>query len=292
MDYILIFNGLGNQMSQYALYLSKKAKGQKVDYLCRNTDHNGIELERLFGIDCRTTFSKWCMKRIRKFIITQKTFLGLQHIRHYFLQKGYSFYDEAGKYHLHTTALEEDKGIRFLHGGWHRQDYFSNVFDEVRKTYTFPPFTDARNIEIAKAAKAPNAVAIHIRKGDYMSKNLINFFGAVCSDAYYQNALSEIESRIADPHFYVFSNDVAEARRILGNRHATFIDWNKKKNSWQDMALMSQFHHIIIANSTFSWWAAWLGDADNKHVIRPPFFVHNDPSSDIFPETWQMVDNK
>lgn len=291
MDYILIFNGLGNQMSQYALYLAKKAKGQKVDYLCRNTDHNGIELERLFGINCRTSFTKWCMKRIRKRLVARKNFLGQQFIRRYFVKKGYSFYDEGGKYAVQEAVVKEANGIRFLHGGWHCPDYFRDIAEQVRQTYVFPPFTDERNLQIAEMAKAPNAVAVHIRKGDYMSKKLRHIFGAVCTDAYYENALAEIEKRIDAPHFYVFSNDIKAARKILGTRKATFIDWNKKRESWQDMALMSLFQHIIIANSTFSWWAAWLG-SPNKFVVRPPYFIHNNPSCDIFPKEWHMVGNE
>ena len=88
--------------------------------------------------------------------------------------------------------------------------------------------------------------------------------------------------------YYVFSNERKFAMNLFGNRNVVFVDWNTGEDSWADMALMSKFNNIIIANSTFSWWAAWIGP-NNKTVICPRFFVHGDANSDIFKPDWIKV---
>lgn len=291
MDIIMIFNGLGNQMSQYALYLAKRQAGQTVDYICYNSGHNGIELQRLFGINTQTSLRQFVLKKCLSILTTKRRSLLVSPLRRIFHLLGIRLYEENFNYCCQEAALKAGTGWRFLVGGWHHPQYFETYRQEILQAFSFPHFTDQRNVAIANNDKT-QAVAIHIRKGDYMDEHNYERYGAVCTDAYYENAICQIEKEVADPHFYIFSNDKAWAQKIIGSRKATFVDWNTGENSWQDMALMTLFPRLVIANSTFSWWAAWLGEQEQRIIYRPPFFVNNDPSSNIYPEQWTMVHNK
>lgn len=286
MNVIFVFNGLGNQMSQYALYLHKKALGQKVRCVFKNTAHNGIELNRLFGIDIdNSSFSSlykmlqllFSYMKCRSYLRGVKWILNKLHINGFIEEDDYSYNSEI---------LEERVGLNIYAGGWHHYKYIEPIGETIRELYKFPVIEDEANIEIIKAASLKNSVAIHIRRGDYLNGK----FGAVCNETYYKNSIQYIESLIDSPKYYVFSNDMEWSREFLKGKDAVFVDWNVKEDSWKDMALMKSFKKLIIANSTFSWWAGWLGH-DNL-VLCPPYFVGGEENSDIYPPEWVKIKNR
>lgn len=288
MEIIYVFNGLGNQMSQYALYLQKKALGQNVKCVFKDTAHNGIELKRLFGIETNDYSYKTLFNFLYKLNLSTHYLVLKSVLLFIFRIFGFNSYIENRNYVFQPTILREKRGFCLYIGGWHHYLYFDNIELEVRNTYRFPRFKKSENLEIAKAAKLENAVAIHIRKGDYMDKTNYPVFGSVCTDSYYQKAIERIESIVPSPIYYVFSNDMESANKVLVGRMVVYVNWNKGSDSWADMALMSRFKNIIIPNSTFSWWAAWLGRRD-KIVLCPRVFVNNDPSSDIYMPGWIRI---
>ncbi len=135
----------------------------------------------------------------------------------------------------------------------------------------------------------PQAVSIHVRRGDYVSEKHWKSLGCICQRSYYLMALSEIERKVNQPHYYVFSEDLDWVREHLPLTSATFVDWNKGEDSWQDMMLMSCCHHHIICNSTFSWWGAWLNPLSDKIVVAPKRWAEGRSSSDIDPKTLVTV---
>lgn len=288
MEVIYIFNGLGNQMSQYAFALRKKALGQNVKCVFKNTAHNGIELERLFNINTHNPYNA----NLLNFLYGLNLTIHLRTLKSFILYLlricDVKSYVERQNYAYRSDILGENKGVGLYIGGWHHYKYFNDIGDEIRTLYKFPDFKNAKNMEIAKAALLDNAVAIHIRRGDFMDEANYHVFGCVCTEEYYKKSLEKIEEIVQSPVYYVFSNDIGWAKELLSNRNAVFVDWNKGEHSWADMALMSKFKNIIIPNSTFSWWAAWLGCSD-KIVLCPPVFINNDPNSDIFLPEWIRV---
>jgi hypothetical protein len=98
-----------------------------------------------------------------------------------------------------------------------------------------------------------------------------------------------MESKVENPHFFVFSNDLVWVKENIFIKNVTYVDCNAGKNSWKDMYLMSLCQHNIIANSTFSWWGAWLNKNKNKIVISPKRFLNSDTTTDVYPDAWTTL---
>jgi len=190
----------------------------------------------------------------------------------------------------------------YLSGYWQSEKYFLPVADHIRRTYTPATPLDSRNADLVAEMRSSNSVALHIRRGDYQSKGY-EFFVPVNID-YYRRALSEIQSRVSNPRFFVFSDDIAWSREQLKDiQNTTFIDHNTGADSYKDMVVMSACRNQIIANSTFSWWGAWLNDFDKKIVIAPKTWFHYNyltkktpvypcryySDRDLFPASWIRV---
>lgn len=285
MDVVCIYNGLGNQMSQYAFYLSKKSRGQKVCYTCFNTGHNGFELERLFRIKGENKFFRGVY--LLFWLKGQNTYGRI--ITNILNRFGVHFYNEDCNYSYNHKAASPNHGVTFFLGGWHNPLYFDDYSEQIKKIFVFPAIDDEENRGIIKSANDDNTVAIHIRGGDYLQGNLYESYGVVCNQDYYEKAMQLIEKRIEKPRYFVFTNDVALTKRYLKDRNYTIVNNNSGSNSWKDMAIMSKFKNIIIANSTFSWWAAYLG-CEKKLVICPKYLQAGNLTSNIFAKTWTKVD--
>ena len=289
MDVVFIYNGLGNQMSQYALYLRKKEEGKQVRFVCYSSGHNGIEINRLFGVPTNKSFFDRILLLLYYIMKTPKIPIVFRPIQYIFSIIGVHFIKENNHYdYKEDIVFGRETGLSLYAGGWHHWKYIETIKDNIRNTYIFPPFSNMKNVAIEKETTSENAVAVHIRRGDYMTKELYEIYGAVCDETYYRNAIRKVEETIDKPVYYVFSNDFEWSQKLLNGKSVVFVDWNRGTDSWQDMALMSKFKNIIIANSTFSWWAAWLGP-NNKEVICPPYLVNKDLTSDIFPENWTRI---
>lgn len=286
MEVVYVFNGLGNQMSQYAIYLRKKEMGHSVKCYFRNTGHNGIELEKLFGIKTPFSILSPIYNLINLIYIYTKHKKLMSVVKKVLSYLGIHSIIEKADYSYNSEILNEHDGITFIIGGWHHYKYLCGFEKLIKSQYVFPDFRDERNIRIKEAGTDGRNVAIHIRRGDYVTSDL---FGPVCNEQYYMKSILYFESIIEKPVFYVFSNDIEWSKRLLKNKKAVFVDWNIKENSWADMALMSSFRNLIIANSTFSWWAAWLGMAEK--VVCPPYLINGDENSDIFKPEWTRIDN-
>lgn len=290
MDVVLVFNGLGNQMSQYAFYLSKKEMHQNVRCLFFNTAHNGIELSTLFGIHTQPTIKDRLLRllflKIFEYHYRKKRWekvLLMFNVR-LIMEKKYMY---QPKFHN-----EGPKGLAFYHGGWHNPSYFTKIENKLRKIYAFPPISDYKNLTLMQGINSLNSVAIHFRCGDYLEGVTFEVFGKVCTQEYYRNAIQYMESQIGGTlTFYVFSNDFEWVRNFMKDYNCVYVDWNLGKDSWKDMCLMSQCANIIISNSTFCWWAAYLGRT-HKKVCRPPYFVNGDVESNVYLEDWIEISNK
>lgn len=177
----------------------------------------------------------------------------------------------------------------YLHGYWQSQKYFAPIMDRLRRDFTMaPPMSPANADMAAQIAQSP-CVALHVRRGDYVALGA----SAVCDQAYYDAALAAVTDGLDDtPRVFVFSDDPGWARDNLSVPfEKTVVDLNGRDTAHEDMRLMALCTHNVIANSTFSWWSAWLNPNPDKRVAAPARWFGNDHqhNPDILPESWLRI---
>ena len=270
--------GLGNQMFLYGLYYSFQKKGinTKIDlsHYATEKNHNGYELEKVFSFKIKSA------NQTENFIYSK-----ISKLLHLLTQRPYKekFLDQ----YIYNEKVSQ---IRFgyLRGYWQSEKYFLDFSNHLRNEFTFPPLIDEKNIEIENQIRSTNAVSIHIRRGDY----LLSGRKIALDLKYYQRAMEYIHHKITNPVFYVFSDDIKWVKENFNNQHITLINWNTGNNSYIDMQLMSLCKHNIIANSSFSWWGAWLNKYSEKIVIAPAKWMpHLTCSNDLIPKNWVQLNN-
>ena len=181
-----------------------------------------------------------------------------------------------------------------LKGFWQSEKYFAHCKDDIRKQFSFLPFDEKKNIAIMNKMEKENSVAIHLRKGaDYLQSELMG--KGLCGVEYYIKAIEYIKQNVDNPVFYVFTDNPEWVKNNLPKFDYILVDWNEVagKKNFRDMQLMSCAKHNIIANSTYSWWGAWLNPNHNKIVIGPTKFFNPInkifSSSDIMCEDWVRI---
>ena len=179
----------------------------------------------------------------------------------------------------------------YLDGFWQSEKYFLDIEAILRKEFSLREPPSFRSLGLAKQITPSNAVSIHIRRGDYLAQDKIAFHG-VCSLDYYLAAVTIISRRISSPHFFVFSDDHEWAEKNLKLSYPiTFAHDSDNKKPYEDIWAMSLCSHHIIANSSFSWWGAWLSANPDKFVIAPKqwFRLQTMDAKDIVPERWLRI---
>lgn len=174
----------------------------------------------------------------------------------------------------------------YLHGYWQSPRYFEGIAGQLRQDLVFTTPLDPANAAIAQQiAEAETPVSFHVRRGDYITAGAY----AACTPEYYREAADHLAQRLGSLTCFVFSNDPAWARENLGLGHETVIvDINDEATGHFDLHLQSLCAHHVIANSTFSWWAAWLNPSDTKEVIAPRrwFGPGESDNPDLIPSGW------
>lgn len=285
-DVVFLQGGLGNQMFQYAFYLSLLE--HKPNAVCdktlleRNIQHNGYELQNLFSIQVPSSF---CLNRILRILLLASHFPFLLTL----LSKVFGI-RLASDYIASASAANYftlDKKC-FYFGYWQSEKYFKNL--QLSQVYKFKEeLISTSTREMKNRIQLTNSISIHIRRGDYLTPENYKLYGGICDLSYYQKAISFMKQHTQDPVFYVFSNDVDWVKSNFKSESFVFVDINSGKDSWQDMYLMSLCKHNIIANSTFSWWGAWLNSNPDKLVVSPSKFQNIEVKSEIVPDSWHKI---
>lgn len=287
MKIVRIFGGLGNQMFQYALYKSLEHKFNNVkidtsDFHYHN-HHNGYEIDKIFD----TTYNIADKEEIKKITYPRNLLIYkiFDKILKKNLNKGYDICE--GKDRRYNKEILNIRNTIYYDGYWQSELYFKDIEKLIRKEFTFKNELDERNLEIAQKIKNTNSVSIHVRRGDYIGNKSL---GNICGKEYYLKSVEYIEKNIEKPEFFIFSDDIEWAKDSLNiNYPKTYISWNKNQESYKDMQLMSYCKHNIIANSTFSWWGAWLNNNTEKIVIAPKLWFADKKENDIIPEAWIKI---
>lgn len=269
------FCGLASQMNQYAFVTMLRGRFPDADIrmvdACgwlKNLGHNGYELERLFGIKSDFVDAR-LVQRLANF-----------HLGHGFPAKVFNVFHrlrcrmigvKKTQIQMNDLAVDSaaliniDVSRDWLFWGNCQMWPFVEAEEKLRKAFVFRRPIQGRNAEMLSKMASCNSVSIHVRRGDYAKWGFV-----LLGEDYYMRAIKEIEKRVPNPHYFVFSDDLGVARRIMGERSdVTYVEGNRGLDSYIDMQLMSSCRHNIIANSGFSTMAAWLNTAVDRIVVSP-----------------------
>ena len=173
----------------------------------------------------------------------------------------------------------------YLIGFWQSEQYFSEIAHVIKDDMQFVTEATGRNRELAEEMRSCESICIHFRRTDYVARGCL-----ICPNDYYQKALQRITNLVVNPHLYVFSDDPDWCHEnVRFNLPMSLISHNSADQDYEDLRLMSNCRHFIIANSSFSWWGAWLGTYKHKIVLAPYKWSSTSPCLDVVPNSWQRV---
>lgn len=276
---VKISDGLGNQMFQYAFGLSLEKKcNAKVYFDTSFFDEDKKRNYELgnFRLKLKNTNNWWL--RLCKFLRCKK----VKEIK----EKKDSIYFED---------FYNVKSYNLYIGYFQTYKYFDNYRNDILKAFELKTPLNEENEKMLKKIKSSNSVSLHVRRTDYLYKEELKIRG-VCDLDYYGKAIKYIEKNIKAPHFFVFSDDIAWCLEHLKFQSKyTFVDINDAQSGYFDMFLMKNCKHNIIANSSFSWWGAWLNEHNNKIVIAPKIWMirwnetEENAGRDLIPSDWIRI---
>lgn len=182
----------------------------------------------------------------------------------------------------------------YLIGYWQHEKYFKDIADTIRAEITLTPEYE-KELEtepLYKDILNKNSVAVHIRRGDYVSNPRTNRKFGTCSIEYYERATRHIEKTVEQPHYFVFSDDIQWAKENLAFNCPTFFVENGVGKNYIDLMLMRYCKHMITANSSFSWWGAWLNNNTEKVIVTPQQWLASNKNEmqDIAPPGWVRIE--
>ena len=289
MILIRTIGGLGNQMFQYAVGRALSLESGQLLRLDTSsfTDyglHQGFELQRVFNCQIQVA----TQSDLRRVLGWQSSPV----VRRLLTRPGFSAFRRKGfvvEPHFHYwPGISEVQADCYFVGYWQSGKYFQSHASVIRDDFTFAlPLTD-KNVQFAKQISKVQAVSLHVRRGDYINNIKTNATHGVCPIEYYRAAIQYISNRVKRPYFFIFSDDIAWVQDNLKmEMPCQYINHNQGASSFNDMHLMSLCQHHIIANSSFSWWGAWLNPNPGKIVIAPKrWFTNSRNTSDLTPASW------
>lgn len=263
---IIHFNsGLGNQIFQYMFYLYIKNQTKENVYGYYNKkwlqQHNGLEIHKVFDIilpkhNKISDIVAFLCRTINKIIPQNR---------------------------IYSTDKNLNLKSIYFTGYWQDKKFFKDL--DFNLTFRVNVLNE-KNRDIVKVIKGTNSVSIHIRRGDYLKE--ASKYGNICTLEYYNKAIEIIRRKVEEPTFFIFSDDIDWARKNFHLEKVFFVDWNCGTDSYLDMYLMSLCQSHIIANSSFSFWGAYLSKI-NKITICPKKWYNDEVSPDIAPDEWIKI---
>ena len=281
--YCCVYNGLGNQLFGYALgvYISQKHnKELHVDLTKLNT----INFLSKLGLKKDTP---------REYELHK---LGFNHpvrkFNHYEFTRKYSAFNKkkchiADFRNVHEELELRNESQKIYTIGWGEFDRVKEILPELRRRLS-PNFDVTPEIErVNQLIQTKNAVAVHVRRTDYLNPATGGRFNGICTDSYYQNAINYIKEKLKDPYFIIFSDDQEYVKDTLKLKNSHVVSGNA---GYVDLYLMSQCKHYILANSTFSFWGAMLNDSEEKIVCIPEYWYNHPLENESYvPKEWIKI---
>lgn len=267
MDVVRFKGGIGNQIFQYAFYQNLLQRGRDV----------------YADIDYFTQFSSKGSFINRKFLL-KDAFPDID------LKIDNSRYRKNAELVQETRFFELDEAIFankdcVFEGYWQTEKYFGEIKELLVSKLRFA-YGESRLQEFAKMFSCGCMTSVHIRRGDYLQLN--DAYGGICTTQYYREAMNYIRQRESKTRFVFFSDDIEWVQKNLKMEDSLYVNRQMFEDykDWYDMSLMSMCRHHIIANSSFSWWGAWLSRSAEKIVIAPRKWMNHTEAKCIYPPEW------
>jgi hypothetical protein len=272
MILVKLQGGLGNQMFQYAAAKGiYKNKSIYVDlsFLKKHTQSTATFTRRKFELGLFPNIKLNFAGILKGWLFVRPTIISDDNVDEYL-----------------NKCLIAHNNI-YLDGYFQNEKYFSNIRGNLLRDFEFPQLTGYALNWAQQISAVDNNVSVHIRRGDYLKAETMAFHG-ILPTSYYQQAVTIIDKKVLNSHYFVFSDDPewCESNLPFLEDRVTIVKNNS--NVWEDMYLMSICKHHIIANSSYSWWGAWLNKNTNKIVVAPSKWFANEPT-DIVPEGWIKI---
>lgn len=291
MIFIQLDGGLGNQLFQYAL-------GRRLAY-----DRN---VELLFDLSLLQSaqsnrqykLNNFCVRgrpatlqEVENFYFHQRR--GLAHYVDVFIQRIMPYYqrrivyERSSGFDPHIFSVSSNVA---LCGYWQSEKYFADIRSLLLEDLQLAEPFDMLNQRLYEQICSTDSVSLHVRRGDYATNPKANLVHGVLPLGYYQRAMKKIEETVKSPHYYVFSDDISWTRSHVWTENITFVEQNGSQKDYFDLALMSACKYHILANSSFSWWAAWLCSYPKKKVLAPHNWYRAEIDiSDLIPPGWEAL---
>jgi hypothetical protein len=289
MIIIKLQGGLGNQMFQFAFAHSLNKKlGVRVKFdiswFKKQKVFTNVLLGEVFNIDLEIAQKHEIQKIIglRKYLLINKILCLIK-----FPMRTYVKEDKNKNQIDFTNKLDN----KYFDGYWQNWNYFNDYINQLNKVFSFKAQISKDCIKWAETIKGSNSVSIHLRRGDYFNeKKNVDIFHELKTD-YFNKAIKLIEKNHNDLKYFVFSDYINYAKNLfIRKKNFYYIDINKGSKSFRDMQLMSLSKHIIISNSTFSWWAAWLNHEKKNTIIAPKFWFKDEAiAHQYYLPKWKII---
>lgn len=294
-----LWGGLGNQMFQYAFGFSKAkelntelvldTRFYTDDFISENPRFTKQKLNLfLFPIDYKKTINEHkelsTINMMQKHRINQ--FLRVPYYSVWPADNGLKYVKET-RMRFQPILASMNKDNRYYDGYWQSAKYFEKYREDILMQYSY---TSERADEFIRknGANCSNAISLHMRMGDYGHKHLTAHHNYVINPEYYIRAIEKAKMSISNPRFFIFSNNISKAEELLGNNpDYVYVSSIPGMKDLDEFSIMCQCPNHIISNSTFSWWAAWLGSHDESINIAPNIVFGN---RDIIPDGWMKIE--
>lgn len=287
MVYTKIYGGLGNQMFQYAA--GRALAHRRSVPLCLDTSFfNNMG-------DCTPRDFLLPLFHIQANIATEEELYAFEkrEMSTYF-NKFIPYYKrrivQEPFYHFDPHILSLPDGV-LLNGYWQSEKYFSDFSQQIREEFVLrAPFSEDAE-QMHQHIVSSNAVSVHFRRGDYVTSESAQKVHGICDLDYYRRAIELIRQRIGDFRLFIFSDDIEWVEKCAGLEGDIVYVSRTGISAPEEMVLMSMCQHHIVANSSFSWWGAWLNKKRDKIVIAPQqWFAKTDMHThDLVPDSWLRV---
>ena len=278
--------GLGNQLFQYSLARCLELNGCEVvadisSYLYVNTRR--FELERIF----KSINFRYASAVAREYYFMKDRISKVEGV-----DEKYIYAEPDITQHVQYGVSSDWRKVRrgIVEGYFQTYLFADEIRDDLLKRLKFPEIEETQLQLLVAEMHRNNSISVHVRRGDYLAEKERRL-DEICDEKYYEKAIKMIMEKVKNPRFYVFSDDISWCKENIRIDEASYIDSGmlEKYEDWYDMYLMSQCRHNIIANSSFSWWGAWLNENEDKIVIAPKKWDNFCNLTNICPPDWDRL---
>ncbi len=284
MVIIMLSGGLGNQMFQYALYCRLQELGREVKIDDRRgfiDDPNGRvpRLTQVFGIKYEVA----TVREVKDMLDSHRDIISIAK-RKLFGRKSRIYREKSGLFDEAVLAMDNI----YLDGYWQSEKYFDSEYVQNRLINEFAidkklVLTDDESRRILEQIESEESVSVHVRRGDYLNPGVVENHGGICTDDYYKRAIEYVLDKKPGAKLYFFSNDTKWTKEKYGDLgEVVSLEGREEISDIAELLLMSRCKNHILANSSYSWWSAWLNDSTEKIVIVPSKWANLKQMDDIY----------